>query len=133
VEPTLPRGSETILVAEDEDSIRVLICRSLAALGYQVIEAGQPEIARIMASENHRAVDLLVTDVQMHQTSGPQLAERLAGSLPGLKVLFISGYANAELEKPIPLQRGQSFLEKPFSMGKLATRIRELLDDRSPE
>jgi PAS domain S-box-containing protein len=118
-------GSETILLVEDEDVVRAFMCESLRALGYRVIEArGGPE-ALVYCQRHPEPIDLLLTDVVMPKMSGPQLAEQLGGTFPGLRVLYISGYT----ENPA-LREKSSLLQKPFTAEQLGSRIRDVLEAR---
>ena len=125
-ERPLPHGSETILVAEDDASIRALIARALESLGYRVIIAGDG-FAAIEAAESHEgAIHLLVTDLIMPALGGRELAARLQSVRPDLKVVFISGYAGHSLAER---EMGtMAFLQKPFSLDNLAAVIRTALD-----
>jgi len=122
----LPHGSETILVAEDDASIRALVGRALEALGYQVISATDGLAALKLAEQHAGTIHLLLTDLIMPGLGGHELAVRLHSLRPELKVVFISGYAGQsppgrELENRI-------FLQKPFSLDALAGAIRAALD-----
>ncbi len=117
-----PRGAETILVVEDEAAVRRLITRTLEASGYRVIEAPSAEEALQLFPQHAGAVDLLLTDLVMPGLGGQQLADRLAAAKPALKVLYISGY---DQQGPLP---GAAFLQKPFTPGILAGKLREVLD-----
>ena len=88
------RRAETILLVEDEDSVRVIIGAVLRRNGYTVLEAGHPHRAVEIFQEHIDAIDLLLTDVVMPEMNGPALAQRLAPQEPDLRVLFISGYAD---------------------------------------
>ena len=135
VEPTaesdavsLPCGSETIIVVEDELKIRTLAHRLLKGMGYNVLTAGTPEEALRIVSEVAGAIDLLLTDVVMPGMNGRELAVKLTAQRPGLKCLFMSGYpANAIVHHNV-LDKDVLFLPKPFSMGMLAQKVREALD-----
>jgi two-component system cell cycle sensor histidine kinase/response regulator CckA len=122
------RGSETILLAEDDEMVRTLVCETLQREGYRVIAAADPEEARRVA-EHHRApIHLLITDVIMPKVSGRELADQLRQRLPDLKVLFMSGYTdNAVLNSGI-LQKEVAFLQKPFTPAALAEKVREVLE-----
>ena len=87
----LPRGSETILLAEDDDSVRVVMGEVLRDLGYQVLEAREGREALGIAAEHAGRIDLLLTDVVMPGFGGSELQQRLAAARPGLRVLYISG------------------------------------------
>jgi two-component system cell cycle sensor histidine kinase/response regulator CckA len=129
VEPAaaLERGSETILLAEDDDAVRQFACQALTTFGYRVLEARDGEEALALAHEFHGAIHLLVTDIVMPGLTGPALAERLKSERPGTRVLFTSGYADsaAALQN---LELRRSFLPKPFLPGDLLKRVREVID-----
>jgi CheY-like chemotaxis protein len=121
------RGSETLLVVEDQDSVRSLIVGVLMQEGYRVIEAAKVEDALRVAASLPEPVQALVTDVVMPQMSGPALAERLRLVWPGLRVLFMSGYSGIEL--PDLLDKPENAcIQKPFLPKDLAAHLRELLD-----
>jgi two-component system, cell cycle sensor histidine kinase and response regulator CckA len=122
------RGTETVLVAEDEDGVRELLRKVLTEFGYSVLTARHGRDALLAAAERAGGIDLLVTDVVMPEMSGRELAETLRDRWPGLKVLYISGYTDDEV-----LQRGVSgremaFVRKPFAAEELVRRVRALLD-----
>ncbi len=120
------RGTETILLVEDEPEVRRLACDMLCAQGYKVVEAaGGAEALRIWPT-TRSSVDLLVTDVIMPQMSGAQLADKLTAEQPGLKVLYVSGYTD-----DIIARHGigpDALLQKPFTRKTLAAKVRNLLD-----
>jgi two-component system, cell cycle sensor histidine kinase and response regulator CckA len=121
-------GSETVLVAEDEDGVRALICEILGELGYEVLEAGRPEAAIEAMSAGGRRVHLLLTDVVMPGMNGPQLAARLTALQPGLRVLYMSGYTGEAVAHHGVLEHGTHLLQKPFTPDALARKVREVLD-----
>ncbi len=126
---TLPRGQETILLVEDELTLRKLAARVLHQQGYTVIEAANGEEALKLAKDGEEKVDLLVTDMVMPLLGGWELAKKLAARWPGLKVLFISGYPD---HKDFQLDRqelGRGYLPKPFTASDLAGQVRRLLDE----
>jgi len=128
---TPQRGTETILLVEDEEAVRAFARTVLERNGYRVLEAagGMDALARVATRENE--VDLLVTDVVMPQMSGQELARNLARISPRVKVLYVSGYTgNAILQNAI-LDKDADFLQKPFSSRELLAKIRELLDGRA--
>jgi two-component system cell cycle sensor histidine kinase/response regulator CckA len=126
VDEVAPVGTETILVAEDEQALRVLTARLLINSGYSVITAASPEAALCLLEEHDRTIDLLLTDLVMPEMDGYELADRITGKFPGVRVLFMSGYADeAVTSGAIGLA---PFLEKPFSAGDLARKVREVLD-----
>jgi two-component system cell cycle sensor histidine kinase/response regulator CckA len=126
-EPTSPRGTGTVLVVEDEESVRVLARRVLTARGYQVLDAASAAEALTLTENGRRPLDLLVTDVVMPGMGGPALAERLVAEQPGLRVLYISGYAEEAIRRQGSLPAGGSLLEKPFTADQLALRVRETI------
>ena len=125
------RGSETILLAEDEPAVRALVHEILTGLGYGVIGAANGADALELAASVGR-IELLVTDVVMPGVGGPELAERLAAERPGLRVLFMSGYTQNAVSDRAALPPGHDFLPKPFSPGELEQRVRGLLDALPP-
>jgi two-component system, cell cycle sensor histidine kinase and response regulator CckA len=123
----LPQGSGTILVVEDEETVRRLACRVLRANGYRVLDAPDPAAALQIARQLPAPVDLLVTDIVMPGMSGPALAERLLHGWPRLKVLYITGYAEEAIERQGALPAGGALLEKPFTAQQLAQRVRQTI------
>jgi two-component system cell cycle sensor histidine kinase/response regulator CckA len=128
--PPVPsaRGSETVLLVEDEDSVRELVQELLQAVGYQVLSAARPADALRLADDYAGPLHLLVTDVVMPQMSGPDLAHRLRGMRPQLKVLYLSGYSPGMVADRGVLEDGAMFLQKPFSAEALETKVRDTLD-----
>ena len=124
-------GAETVLVAEDEDGVRSLICEILGELGYEVLEAGHPEAAIEAMAGGGRRVHLLLTDVVMPGMNGPQLAARLTALQPGLRVLYMSGYTGESIARHGVLEHGTHLLQKPFTPDDLARKVREVLDQRA--
>jgi len=120
-------GGETILLVEDEDSLREMAVLALTSLGYTVLSAssGRDAIER-MAAEDGR-VDLLLTDVVMPEMSGRSLAETLGAHYPDLKVLFSSGYTDDAVMRHGVLQSEVAFLQKPYTLEALARKVREVL------
>jgi CheY-like chemotaxis protein len=123
-----PRGTETILLVEDEIAVRAVIRRMLETLGYTVLDAVDGRDALRLAAEHTGRVDLLLTDVVMPELNGRALAERLAERWPRLRVLFMSGYTDDEILRRGLAQSGSSFLEKPFTPERVAGAIRRALD-----
>ena len=121
-------GTETILLVEDDESLRKLAALILKGYGYIIIEAENGVEATKIAKGNHPEIDLLVTDVTMPKMSGRELSERLLRDNPRLKVLFISGYTNHAIDQRGVIDEGLSFLQKPFSRNSLAKKVREVLD-----
>ena len=124
-----PTGSETILLAEDEEPLRRLTATLLERHGYVVIAAESANEALLIAEENSRRIDLLLTDLIMPGLSGAAVAERVSELVPGVKVLFMSGYSDDIVVRNGNLAPGAAFLEKPFSATDLAAKVRETLDN----
>ena len=126
-----PRGgAETILVVEDEGELRSLICEVLGAAGHTVLAAASGPEALARAESHAGSVQLLLTDVVMPGMNGRELAERLTALRPGLRVLFISGYASDVIAKRGVLEERVDLLEKPFSRASLLRRVRRALDGK---
>jgi CheY-like chemotaxis protein len=122
-----PQGKEIILVAEDEEALREAMCEYLCGLGYTVLAAGSGKEALSAASEHVGHIDLLITDLVMPKMSGRQLAQMLGSLRPDLKTICMSGYSDdAVLRHGIP-ELGATFLQKPFSFGTLARKVRDTL------
>ncbi len=124
------RGSETILLVEDEDAVRGLTRRCLESSGYTVLQAASAEEALPIAANHSGRLDLLLTDVIMPGASGPELARRLLETRPGTRVLYVSGYTDASMASQGALDDGAFFLQKPFTPESLARKVREVLDAR---
>jgi signal transduction histidine kinase/CheY-like chemotaxis protein len=124
----LPRGQETVLLVEDEPTLRTLTARLLRDLGYQVLEASHGAQAIEIARAQPRPPQLLLTDIVMPGIGGNILAEQLIGMLPELKVLFMSGYTGGAQDVQELLDTRAAFLQKPFSPDALAHKLREVLD-----
>ena len=126
--PAPPRGTETILLVEDETAVRTVTRRMLEAQGYTVREAASAaEALRLVDAEDGR-VDLVVTDVVMPEQSGRALCEQLAARWPRMRVLYMSGYTDDEILRRGLAEPGRMFLEKPFTAGRLASAVRRSLD-----
>ncbi len=123
-------GGETILVVEDEEGMREVTERILTRNGYRVLTAPNGPRAIELAERYDQRIDLLVTDVVMPQMLGKEVAERVVALLPGVRVLYMSGYAQPVLGAQGTLEAGVTLLEKPFSEPTLLTRVREVLDRR---
>jgi PAS domain S-box-containing protein len=126
--PRGPEGSETVLLVEEEEAVRLLLRDILQLHGYRVIEAGDAEEALAIARRPFERIHLLLTDVTMMGMSGPTLAERFAGVAPGVKVLYMSGYTAEALGHHGVLAPGVALLEKPFTMIALLRKVRDVLD-----
>ena len=125
------RGSETILVLEDEARVRKLICEVLAARGYHVLEAVRGEQAIRLAQEHRGRIHLLLADVVMPEMSGPQALEQIRARHPNMKVLFMSGYTDEAMVHHGILDSGAPFLQKPFLPEALARKVREVLSSQA--
>ena len=123
-----PKGAETVLLVEDEPSLRSLVRECLEGSGYTVLEARQTEHALEIAASDQAAIDLLITDVVMPVMSGRELARRLAASRPGMKVLYMSGYTDDAVVLHGVLAADVAFLQKPFTTEALARKVRAVLD-----
>ena len=126
-EKSMPRGTETLLLVEDEGSIRNLLARQLKGLGYTLLVAGSSEDALSQMGRHTGRIDLLVTDVVMPRGSGVELAERVRAARPGTPVLYISGYAGDELARCGLSDIASHLLLKPFTARQLAESIRNAL------
>ena len=122
------KGAETVLLVEDEAGVRRLLREILERSGYRVLEARGPTEALETGSEYEGPIGLLLTDVVMPKMSGGELARRMRGQRSGLKVLYISGYADDRSLRRERLETGEAFLQKPFTPEVLLGRLRELLD-----
>ena len=137
VDPTLPRrprtipvkGAGTILLVEDDDAVRHVAARILRDNGYTVLETRRPSEALGVCAERKTAIDLLLTDIVMPETSGPKLAEELSSLYPSVRVLYMSGYSGVA---PIDRSAGgdAGYIEKPFAASALVEKVREALSGR---
>ena len=121
------RGSETVLLVEDDEPLRTLAREILSIQGYTVLDATSPSEALRLADVHPGPIHLLVTDVVMPQMNGRQVADHLLAARPGLKVLFMSGYTDAAIVEHGVLEPGTHFLQKPFTPDGLSRKVREVL------
>ena len=128
VRPANVRGTETVLVVEDEGGVRSLICRVLQTYGYTVLEAENGGEALLIAEQHLAPIHLLLTDVVLPRMSGRKLAERLIRSQPDLRVLYMSGYTDGSIINHGALEPGTAFIQKPFTPEALTQKLREVLD-----
>ena len=122
------RGTETILLVEDDPQLRQLSMSVLSHCGYHVLVAASPEEGLAVCKANQREIQLLVTDVVMPRMNGRQLAEQILQVCPKLRVLYISGYTNNAIVHYGVLDPGLWFLPKPFTLSALVAKVREILD-----
>ena len=125
----LPRGTETLLVVEDEDALRESICEYLRSLGYKVFAAGSGQHALSVVSEYDGKIDILITDVVMPKISGRDLSQMLESLRPDLKTIYMSGYTDDAVLRHGIHNLDATFLQKPFSLGTLARKVRETLGE----
>ncbi len=123
-----PQGTETILLVEDEDALRVIIREILEGGGYTVLESSDPDEALFRVSTMESAIDLLLTDVVMPGMSGPELASSVQVARPGIKVLYMSGYTDEAMGLHGVLDASTQFIQKPFSADALLRKVREAVD-----
>jgi signal transduction histidine kinase/CheY-like chemotaxis protein len=121
-------GSETILVVEDEEVVRQLICTVLGEAGYEILQAESPEDALQLARERKVPIHLLVTDIVMPGMNGPALARALSEDQPSIKILYVSGYSDNDISAQGVVDPGLVVLQKPFTQQSLSRKVRELLD-----
>jgi DNA-binding response OmpR family regulator len=126
----LPRGTETVLLVEDEEAVRVLVRQILQSCGYTLLEARHGVDALRLAEQYGKPIHLLLTDMVMPHMAGDELAERMRRVRPGLSVLFLSGYTDKRPQVPTSQRVVSDFLHKPFAPEALARRVRDLLDKR---
>jgi hypothetical protein len=124
---TPQRGNETVLVVEDQADVRKYVAAALRAYGYRVIQASDAEEAMLLCERERGHVDLLLTDVVMPNQSGTELAKRLEEAFSGIRVLFMSGYADDATARHGFSAKGGSFIMKPFSPEQLAIKVGEIL------
>jgi PAS domain S-box-containing protein len=127
-EKELVRGTETILVVEDEQAVRAAVVKMLAGLGYTVLQAADGEKALDLIQGNGGTIDLVLSDVVMPRMGGRELLERSREIEPEMSFLFSSGYTDARLRTLLDLERRTTFIAKPFSLEALATAVREAID-----
>lgn len=124
---TSPQEPEkrTILLVDDEPAVRSIVLRILKRAKYTVLEAENGESALKLAEEHEGPIDLVITDMFMPGLRGPEVVQRLAPKRPGLRALFMSGYADQDARTGVPA--GANFLNKPFSAQELAAAVEAVL------
>ncbi len=125
----LANGKETILFVEDDDEVRTFMCRALKSLKYSIIEASNGLQALEIIKQNQIKLDLLITDVIMPEMGGKELAEEIVKFIPGIKILFTSGYTDTHIVRSGRLEEGINFLLKPFSIQDISKKIRLILEN----
>lgn len=128
----LPPGNGTILLVEDDTGVRALVQQILELQGYRVLAAAHAAQAEAILDEFPGHLDLLLTDVVMPEKSGPELAQELELRLPGLKILFMSGYTDSHNGVRMVTERKAAFIAKPFTPEVLARRVRDVLGSKAP-
>jgi CheY-like chemotaxis protein len=124
----MQRGSETILLVEDDSAIRLVMVRMLSGWGYAVLVASTPREALDLAGNHQGEIHLLLTDVVLPEMTGPQLARVLLAARPRLPVLYMSGYTDTAMLSQGWLEAGTHFMQKPFTPAQLQRQVREALD-----
>ena len=124
----MPRGSETILVAEDEAGLRKIVSELLKGLGYTVLLAEHGADALLVSEAHDGPIHLLVTDVVMPGIGGRELADRLVRSRPALRTLYLSGYTDDAVIAQGVFANEMTFLQKPFAGVDLAQKVRDVLE-----
>jgi len=122
------RGTETVLVVEDETPVRSVARQVLERHGYTVLEAPSAEAALDVATRYSGTIHLLLTDVVMPGLNGRELASRLADLRPDARVIFMSGYTDEAVTRHGVLEPGAAYVQKPFTPDAIARRVREVLD-----
>ncbi|MBM4331867.1 MAG: response regulator [Deltaproteobacteria bacterium] len=125
----IPCGNETILVVEDEEIVRNLAVQIFKRQGYNVLEAANGDEALLACKKHKEPIHLVLADVVMPKMSGKELANRLRSLRPKVKILFMSGYTDNVIVPHGILDEGVNYIPKPFTMERLARRVREVLDE----
>jgi len=120
-------GNERILLVEDEESVRMFSARALSTTGYEVFEAGSGEEALEVLEEINGEVDLIISDVVMPEMDGPTLLTHVRKLYPGLKVIFVSGYAEESVRQGLEDDRSVEFLPKPYTLDQINSKVKEVL------
>jgi two-component system, cell cycle sensor histidine kinase and response regulator CckA len=126
------RSEEVVLIVEDEDMVRGIMARTLRECGYTVLEAADGREALELLETETRPVSLIIADVVMPDIGGQEMATRLATRMPGVPVLFTSGYTGLDVVSRGLLEPGREFLQKPLAPEALALKVREMVDARLP-
>ncbi|MDP2156723.1 MAG: ATP-binding protein [Nitrospirota bacterium] len=127
---TMKKGTETLLVVDDDQSVRKVIIDTMVPLGYRILEAASGDEALEIVDTVHGRIDLLLTDVVMPGMSGRELAEKIKSRQPGIKVIFMSGYPDDAVSAYGISRLWGTFIEKPLILSRLANKLRDLLDNK---
>jgi len=122
------RGEETILLVEDDPLVRELSFEFLKSAGYNMLVSSNGKEAYALAEQHKGKIHLVLTDVVMPGMGGQEMVEKIVKTRPGLKVIYLSGYADEAIVSHGKLPHGDAFMQKPFRMGDLANKVREILD-----
>lgn len=133
IEGLPPGGTETILVAEDDESLRDLVCRTLEHAGYRVIAAADGAEALELFEKNEKAIQFLLLDVVMPEKGGREVFDGVRGKRPGIPALFASGYSENAIHTNFVLEKGMKLIRKPYNANELLRRVREMLDGASDD
>ncbi len=127
------KGKETIMLVEDEDAVRAMMSLTLKHYGYNILETPSPLEALIICEKHKEPIQMMVTDVILPEMNGRELAEKITSLYPEIKVIYISGYTDDVIVHHGMLDPDINFLEKPFTVSKLLSKIREVLDTKIEE
>ena len=127
----LRRGAGTILVVEDDDTVRRLVSAMLGNAGYRVLNPPTPDEALRLCADRTVRIDLLLTDLVLPHTDGTAIAQQATMQRPGLKVLFMSGYTEHAVLRRQAFDHQTPFLQKPFTQNELANKVREVLESKA--
>jgi PAS domain S-box-containing protein len=122
------RGTETVLLVEDDEAVRALVRQALLRDGYKVLDSADPLEAQRISAEYRGRIQLLITDVVMPKVSGRELAERISQLRPNMKILYMSGYTDGAVLNSGILEEEVAFLQKPFTPDALTAKVREVLE-----
>ena len=123
-----PKNKEVILLVEDNDEVRAVIHEMLRICGFSVLASSSGGEALKLCESHHGDIDLLITDMVMPRMTGPELAERIKQARPRIKMIFMSGYTEHAIETSGVLEQNMHFIQKPFTPGAVARKIREVLE-----
>jgi len=123
-----PKGTETILLVEDDEMVRTLVRETLEREGYKILDAADPIVARKMVEHHRGPIQLTITDVVMPKVNGRELAEQIIQLRPQMRVLYMSGYTDGAITNSGLLQKEVAFLQKPFTPAALIDKVREVLE-----